>query len=150
MESIGKQGAAKQTLKAPLLQSFGESILARLRILVQQTGKSVEEIFSQFDTDGSGSLNRTEFRKALRAMNLGLSIIQINEIIELCDSKDLKGHTRYDAVKGDGTINYNEFKEKLYDVPENEVRMMQRANERLVNLKESMILHMGSTNDAFR
>ena len=83
-------------------------------------------------------------------MNLGLSIIQINEIIELCDSKDTVGHTRYSAVKGDGSINYNEFKDKLYDMPENEVRMMQRANERLVNLKENMILHMESASDAFR
>jgi len=77
----------------------------------------VEEIFQQFDTDGSGSLNRMEFRKALRAMNLGLSILEINEIIELVDSKDLTAHTRYDNVAGDGNIDYKEFKEKLYDIP---------------------------------
>jgi len=51
-----------------------------------------------------------EFRKALRAMNLGLSILEINEIIELVDSKDLTGHTRYDLVQGDGKIDSLEFR----------------------------------------
>lgn len=67
------------------MNSFGENILSRLRLLVKQSGKSLDDIFNQFDTDGSGELTRTEFRKALRAMNLGLTILEINEIITLVD-----------------------------------------------------------------
>ena len=132
------------------MQSFGESILSRLRVLVQQSGKSLDDIFSQFDSDGSGELSRTEFRKALRAMNLGLTILEINEIIELVDKKDISNHSRYDLVQGDGKIDYDEFANKLYNMPANERRMLQRANDRLVLLKEQMILYMGSPTDAFR
>ena len=67
------------------MSSFGENILSKLRILIQQSGCSLDDIFNQFDTDGSGELTRVEFRKALRAMNLGLTILEINEIITLVD-----------------------------------------------------------------
>jgi len=124
LEAIGKKGDAKKITKAMLVQSFGESILARLRVLIQQSGKSVDDIFTKFDSDGSGALSSVEFRKALRAMNLGLSILEINEIIELVDSVDLSGHTRYDLVQGDGKIDSLEFRQKLYDLPANEKRML--------------------------
>ena len=83
-------------------------------------------------------------------MNLGLSILEINEIIELVDSKDLKNHSRYDLVEGDGKIDHNEFKSKLYDMPANEKRMLQRAHARLSLMKENMLLYMTSASDAFR
>ena len=117
---------------------------------MQQSGLSLDDIFNRFDTDGSGELTRTEFRKALRAMNLGLTILEISEIIELIDSKDLTGHTRYDKVEGDGNIDYDEFASKVYNMPANEKRMLQRANGRLVEMKENMQLYMTSSADAFR
>ena len=83
-------------------------------------------------------------------MNLGLTILEINEIITLVDQVDLKGHSRYDKVEGDGKIDYDEFAGKLYNMPPNEARMLQRANGRLVLLKENMVLYMTSANDAFR
>ena len=150
LKSIGKAGTERKITKAQLQMSFGESILSKLRLLVRQSGLSLDEIFNRFDTDGSGELTRTEFKNALRAMNLGLTILEINEIIELIDSKELAGHTRYDKVEGDGKIDYDEFASKVYVMPANEVRMFQRANNRLVQLKENMYLHMTSTQDAFR
>ena len=105
LESIGKKGDDRKMAKVQLMNSFGENILSRLRLLVQQSGQSLDAVFSQFDTDGSGELSRTEFRKALRALNLGLTILEINEIIRLVDVADLTGHTRYDKVEGDGKIN---------------------------------------------
>ena len=83
-------------------------------------------------------------------MNLGLTILEINKIIELVDSKDLTGHTRYDKVEGDGRIDHEEFTNKIYEMPPNERRMLQRANQRLVLMKENMALYMTSPNDAFR
>ena len=91
-----------------------------------------------------------EFRKALRALNLGLSILEINEIIELVDSKDVSGHTRYDLVQGDGKINHEEFRGKLMSMPPTEVRLAQRANNLLSIFKDMMLLHMTSPDDAFR
>ncbi len=53
-------------------------------------------------------------------------------------------------MQGDGKISYDEFAEKLYNIPENEKRMIQRANEKLSLMKEQMILYMSSHQDAFR
>ena len=83
-------------------------------------------------------------------MNLGLAILEINEIIELVDTVDVSGHTRYDLVEGDGKIDHKEFATKLFNMPANEVRMLQRVNRRLVQMKEQMILFMTSAGDAFR
>ena len=51
---IGKKGDAAKLTKATLVQPFSESILARLRVLINQAGVSVDEVFRRFDTDGSG------------------------------------------------------------------------------------------------
>ena len=53
-------------------------------------------------------------------------------------------------MQGDGKISYDEFAEKLYNIPENEKRKIQRANEKLSLMKEQMILYMSSHQDAFR
>ena len=62
----------------------------------------------------------------------------------MVDKKDIKGHTRYDLVKGDGKIDFDEFASKLYNIPENENRMIERSKEKLSLLKEQMILYMSS------
>jgi hypothetical protein len=41
----------------------------------------LDDIFSKFDENGSGELTQYEFRKALRSLNIGLTILEINEII---------------------------------------------------------------------
>ena len=70
--------------------------MPRLRLLFHQSGKSLDEIFNKFDENGSGELTLKEFRKALRSLNIGLTILEINEIIELVDSKDINRQTRHD------------------------------------------------------
>jgi Ca2+-binding EF-hand superfamily protein len=59
-------------------------------------------------------------------------------------------HSRYKKVEGDGKIGYDEFANKLYNMPANEERLLLRATQKLMGLKEGMILYMTSASDAFR
>ncbi len=49
----------------------------------------------------------------------------------------------------DGKIDYQEFSSK-FKTSELDVRLKERAKDKMARLKELMILHMTSPNDAFR
>jgi hypothetical protein len=49
----------------------------------------------------------------------------------------------------DGKIDYNEFMAK-FKTNDLDVRLQERAKDKMARLKELMILHMTSPNDAFR
>ncbi len=49
----------------------------------------------------------------------------------------------------DGKIDYQEFSAK-FKTSELDVRLKERAKDKMARLKELMILHMTSPNDAFR
>jgi hypothetical protein len=55
---------------------------------------------------------------------------------------------RVDANK-DGWISYSEFAAKLRDDPQFEIRMKQRANNKLGHMKQQMTQHMTSIDKAF-
>ena len=113
--------------------------MSRLRVLVQQTGKSVDEIFNQFDTDGSGEIDYTEFiaatmsskmylnEKYLRAaFNMfdkdGSGKITGDEILLLLQGDAIKSVGSTDTIKsamasidenGDGELDFDEFKHMM-------------------------------------
>lgn len=49
----------------------------------------------------------------------------------------------------DGKIDYNEFMAK-FKTRDLDVRLQERARDKMARIKELMILHMNSTNDAFK
>jgi len=59
------------------------------------------------------------------------------------------GPNRYDRIKGDGKISYQEFISKLQNKPEQEIRTENRTSSKLLQVKELMILHMHTIEDAF-
>jgi len=78
-----------------------------------------------------------EFRNAIRKLNLGLTSREIDKLMLRIDSNQ------------DGKIDYNEFAAK-FKTSELDVRLKERAKDKMARLKELMILHMTSPNDAFR
>jgi hypothetical protein len=106
--------------------------------VVKSSGKSLDLIFSQIDTDGSGLISPKEFHKAMKLVSLGLTDQEIEKIRNRCDANN------------DGLISYSEFIAKFRNDPVFDHRMLERANKRLVELNELMIHHMTSPDDAFR
>ncbi len=122
-----------------VVQSKWETdIIEKLKRLIKASGKSIDSIFGQFDVDGSGDITAIEFRKAMKLISLGLTDMEIDRIMARTDANN------------DGIISYQEFAAKFRDDPDFDKRMKQRANDRLAEVKEKMILYMTSATDAFR
>ena len=78
-----------------------------------------------------------EFRNALRKLNLAVTSREIDKLIAKIDTN------------ADGKIDWKEFISK-FKVNELDERLKERAKDKMARVKELMILHMNSPNDAFR
>lgn len=112
-------------------------VLDKLKLLIKQSGKPLDKIFKNFDTNQNGLISREEFVDALMSLSLSVSQSDIKKIMD-----------RVDANR-DGAISYSEFVAKLRDDPLFEERMKQRASNKLAKLKQMMTQHMQSVERAF-
>ena len=92
--------------------------------MIRLSGKSIDQIFGQFDVDGGGDISAEEFRQAMKEISMTMTDIEINKIMQRVDAD------------GDGNISYQEFTNKFRDDPEFDRRMRMRANNRLALLKQ--------------
>ena len=60
--------------------------MERLRVIIQTSPKSLDEIFKDFDEDGNGYISQVEFRNAIRKLGLGLSSKDIDQLMHRFDS----------------------------------------------------------------
>jgi hypothetical protein len=112
-------------------------IMEKVRQIIRSSPQSFEDIFRSFDTDGNGYISEVEFRNAIRKLNLGITSREIDKIMEKIDTNQ------------DGRIDWQEFMSKFKN-KELDVMMKERAKDKMGRIKELMILHMTSPNDAFR
>jgi hypothetical protein len=73
----------------------------------------------------------------MRKLNLGLTSREMDKIMQKIDTNN------------DGKVDYREFMAK-FRTNELDERLKERAKDKMARLKEMMILHMTSPNDAFR
>ena len=69
---------------------------------------------------------------------LGLTDTEIDRLMQRVDADQ------------DGQVSYQEFSAKFRDDPDFDSRMVKRANDRLAEFKEKMILYMTSSTDAYK
>jgi hypothetical protein len=113
--------APKTHSKGNNLESRWEAdALDKLKRLIKSTGKSLDLIFRQIDSDGSGFISREEFHRALKMISLGLTNMEIQKLMDRVDANN------------DGQISYVEFAAKFREDPIHEEKMVLRANTRLV------------------
>lgn len=112
--------------------------LDKLKLLIKQSGKPLDSIFNNFDTNNSGLISRQEFITAIKELSIGLTENDISKIMARVDANS------------DGVISYSEFVAKLRNDPKFEIRMKQRASNKLAKIKQQMIHHMTSINKAFQ
>ena len=88
--------------------------MERLRVIIQTSPKSLDDIFKEFDADGNGHISQVEFRNAIRRLGLGLSSRDIDTLMVRFDTNE------------DGKIDYAEFMAKFKDTSY-DARMQIRA-----------------------
>lgn len=145
MKKIGttKDGVQKKA-QSKRIGNIGASgweteIIDKLKKLIKSSGKSIDAVFGQFDVDDGGDISAPEFRKAIKMIGgLGLTDTEIDRLMQRVDAD------------GDGQVSYQEFAAKFRDDPDFDVRMVKRANDRLAEFKEKMILYMTSSTDAYK
>ena len=145
MKKIGtnKEGVQKKA-QSKRIGNIGASaweteIIDKLKKLIKSSGKSIDAVFGQFDVDEGGDISAGEFRKAIKMIGgLGLTDTEIDRLMQRVDADQ------------DGQVSYQEFAAKFRDDPDFDVRMVKRANDRLAEFKEKMILYMTSSTDAYK
>ena len=60
--------------------------MERLRVIIQTSPKSLDEIFKEFDEDDNGYISQVEFRNAIRKLGLGLSSKDIDQLMSKFDT----------------------------------------------------------------
>ncbi len=84
-------------------------------------------IFQAADADGSGALDRSEFQKALKSTDLGLTRKEINGLLHAVD------------VNENGLITYEAFAPLAFDLCV-QIYARQLAHESLVSLRFELVL----------
>ena len=118
-------------------EEFTQNIIDKVRQILRSSNKTIEQVFRDFDKDGSGSISNVEFRNAFREMNLGLSLQEIDELQNVCDENM------------DGLVDWKEFAKK-FKMSETGERILERSKLRLQKIREDIYYYMISPKDAFR
>ena len=72
-------------------------IAQRFKRLQEEDGKTIVEIFEDFDDDGGGTIDHDELREGFAAIDIDLSEEQFQQMLTIWDES------------GDGEIDYEEF-----------------------------------------
>ena len=118
---------------------YTEFVRYALRDGLKRCAMRVMDLLRKWDADGSNTVDRREFRKAIKMIGgLGLTDTEIDRLMQRVDADQ------------DGQVSYQEFAAKFRDDPDFDTRMVKRANDRLAEFKEKMILYMTSSTDAYK
>lgn len=132
------KGGYVTTVQSATNSNWERDIIAKVRSIINSSGKDIRRVFNDFDVDGSGTITTKEFRNALRKMQLGLSSKDIDKVMQRID------------LNGDGLVNFDEFNTVLGANQGFDRKMMERANNKLAELKEKMHTFLISHSDAYR
>ncbi len=81
--------------------NFQELIFEKLRQILHASQIPIEQLFASIDKDKSGDISNLEFINAIRNLNLGLNLREIEDLLLHSDSNN------------DGKIDFREFTRKF-------------------------------------
>merc|ERR1712228_625358 len=79
-------------------ESFFNVRIKTLRQQINEAEEDMKSVFTEFDTDGGGSICNVELQNALKSMGQELTMDEVDKLIEEID------------VNGDGEVDFEEFK----------------------------------------
>lgn len=74
-----------------------EKVVDRMRHMLAASNIPLEEFVRSIDTDGDGDISNLEFVNAMRKLNLGLSLKEIDELLMYFD-KNQDGKITFDEM----------------------------------------------------
>ncbi|KAL4466773.1 hypothetical protein ABPG74_010370 [Tetrahymena malaccensis] len=113
------------------------SVIERMKKLVKSSDKVLENLFEEHDKSNSGFVTNLEFRNVMKKLNIGLSIFDIDSVLNICESKS------------GALINWREFCNKIKQT-DSDLRLVSRARARLEKIRKHIYQYLLSPKDAFR
>ncbi len=86
---------------AAIKEDMQKKLFDKLRQILLASNISVEKFFSSIDVDKSNDISNLEFINAIKSLNLGLNLTEIEDLLLYCDENH------------DGKINFQEFVKKF-------------------------------------
>ena len=86
---------------ASVKEDMQKKLFEKLRQILLASNISVEKFFNSIDVDKSNDISNLEFINAIKSLNLGLNLTEIEDLLFYCDSNH------------DGRINFQEFVAKF-------------------------------------
>lgn len=102
VKTVNKNSTTLVTTSS-ISQNISDDVIEKLRYIIKSSKKTLIEVFREFDVDGNGKISSTEFRQALRKLNLGITSKEIDKVLTKVDKN------------GDGNIDWSEFMSKFGD-----------------------------------
>ena len=99
--------------------------------------KSLEQVFSQADTEKTGKLNNLQFKKAFRSLNVAITSKEIDLLLNYC------------AYRVETLIDWKDFI-KRFELNSDEVKFNERIQPKMQHLSDLLHYYMVSPKDAFR
>ena len=87
-----------------VLGVLDEALCSTDRMLYGYEIASVHDLFAAIDTEGSGMVERDAFQLAMRDINLGLSDMQLDELVDTFDMDDMGTIAYADLLSSGGVI----------------------------------------------
>ena len=110
-----------------------EALKSSLRMMLSTSAKRIADILKEWDADGSGDIDKDEFREAVKSMGFAAGDEEIDEIFDELDAD------------GSGSIEGAEISSMLQMTPEERNKAKEKADSAwTLALKESVLLkHLG-------
>lgn len=111
-------------------------VVKSIKELLAASPKSLEQAFTQVDSEKTGKLNNIQFKKAIRFLNIALTSKELDLLLNYCD------------YKVDTLINWREFM-KRFEPNADEKKIISRIGPKMQLLSDLLHYYMISPKDAF-
>jgi hypothetical protein len=115
---------------------YSADVFEKLKQFIRAGRNNIIELFKQADVNQTGRVSAIEFRNVIKKLNLGLTSIEVNQLLDFAD------------IFPDGTVDWKSFINRIL-LKESEARIFSRCKERLSQLKHNITGYLITPKDAF-
>lgn len=119
------------------METQTRKVVNNIKEILAASPKTLEQVFSQADTEKTGKLNNLQFKKAFRSLNVAITSKEIDLLLNYCE------------YKVETLIDWKDFI-KRFNLTADEQKVYQRIQPKMQHLSDLLHYYMVSPKDAFR
>ena len=119
------------------MEAQTRKVVNNIKEILAASPKTLEQVFSQADTEKTGKLNNLQFKKAFRSLNVAITSKEIDLLLNYCE------------YKVETLIDWKDFI-KRFNLTADEQKAYKRIQPKMQHLSDLFHFYMVSPKDAFR